>query len=364
MRCLFVVSVLTFVVPAFGQVERMREISPSLTPFAVIVEQLQKAQASSSNRVKRKTLLQVRGLVEQLPKSPVSAQLREKIDRALRLGTMTDEAEEAIDEAIEIAKAADKILRQPPPSVDPETAQATLLRVLSSAEFRDHWAPVRRLLQRISRWLEKPLSWVYRQLAWLAGQAGRILRPVLEWLAKIVEALGAWFMHWFQLLMSISPILAWTIVVTVGAIVLTSLALAILKWWRVRQKAIAQTAVAEALIMPEQLLHEAEIAARSGDYLTALRKAYRALLLLLDRIGLIRFREQRTNWEYLAEVRKKAPADFSRRFQEATNIFDICFYARKFATANEFVTVKQLAEETRQKAQTLLDLTSTPKGSQ
>ncbi len=359
MRCLLVAFILSFIAPVFGQVKQAREVFPSQTPFAVIAEQLQKAQASNSVHGKRKALFQVRNLIERLPKSLVRERLRERVDRALRLGVMTDEANEAIDEAIEIAEVADRTLRQPPPSVDPETAQATLLRVLSSPEFRDPWAPILRLLQRISKWLERPLNWVLRQLSWLFGQIGRILQPVFEWLAKILEALGLWFMNWFQLLMSVSPILAWTIVGVLGAIGLTSLALAILKWWSKKRKTLAQIAIAEALIMPEQLLHEAEVSARSGDYLTALRKAYKALLLLLDRIGLIRFREQRTNWEYLAEVRKKAPAEFVRRFQEITGIFDICFYARKFATANEFATVKQFAEETRQKARTLLDFTAT-----
>lgn len=354
--------VLLFIVPAVGQEKQPKGSTTPQTQFALIAEQLQKAQLSSSLLAKRGILLRVRKLATRLPQSPVKERLTERIERALRSGVASDEVSEAIYEAIEIAKAADKMLSQPSPSIDPETARATLLRVLSSPEFRDPWAPILRFLQKVSRWLERPLNWTLRQLNWLFGQVGKILRPVLEFLAKLLEALGAWFMYWFQLLMSISPVLAWTIVGVVGAIVLISLVLAILKWWRGRQKVLAQTAVAEALAMPEELLQEAEIAARSGDYLTAIRKAYRALLLLLDRIGLIRFREQRTNWEYIAEVRKKAPADFIRRFQEVTNIFDICFYARKFATANEFAIVHQFAEETRQKAQTLLDLTE--RGSQ
>lgn len=350
-----VALILLFIAPVVGQMRQTRETAPR-TPFAIIAEQLRRAQLSKSHRFRREILLQVRKSVGQLPQSPVSKRLAERIERALRLGVTTDEADEAVDEAIEIAGAADKMLRQPLPSIDPETAQATLLRVLSSPEFRDPWAPILRFLRKISSWLERPLNWILRQLGWLFSQMGKILRPVFELLAKVIEALGAWFMYWFQLLMSVSPILAWTVVGSVGVIALTSLALAILRWWRRKQKAFTQIAVAEAIAMPEQLLHEAEISARSGDYLTAIRKAYKALLLLLDHIGLIRFREQRTNWEYLAEVRKKAPSDFFRRFQEVTNIFDICFYARKFATANEFATVKQFAEETRQNARALLDL--------
>ncbi|MFN3422524.1 MAG: DUF4129 domain-containing protein [Armatimonadota bacterium] len=359
MRYLPFALVFLFAVPMFGQMKWRGEVTTPKTPFAVIAEQLQKARESRSHIVKRNFLLKAQKSVERLPQSPVTEQLRSKIESAFRAGILTDKADEAIEEAIETAKAADRVLRQPPPSVDPETAKATLLRVLSSPEFRDPWAPVLRLLGRISKWLERPLGWASKQLRWLLSQIGRILQPIFEWLSKLIEALRAWFMYWFQLLMSISPVLAWSILGVLGAIGLTSLAFAVLRWWRKKQEALKQIAVTEALVLPEQLLRESEIAARSGDYLTALRKAYRAVLLLLDRIGLIRFREQRTNWEYLAEVQKKTPSDFARRFQEVTKIFDVCFYARKLATSNEFAIVKQFAEETRQKALTLLDLTET-----
>ncbi|MFN4180734.1 MAG: DUF4129 domain-containing protein [Armatimonadota bacterium] len=359
MRYLLFALVFLFAVPMFGQMKQRGEVVAPQTPFAVVAEQLQRAREARSHIVRRNFLLKAQKSVEQLPQSPVTERLRSKMESAFRAGILTDKADKAIEEAIEIAKAADRVLRQPPPSVDPETAKATLLRVLSSPEFRDRWDFVLRFLQRISNWLERPLRWISRQLGWLLSQIGRILRPVLEWLSKLVEAMGAWFMYWFQLLMAISPLLAWSIVGILGAIGLTSLAFAILRWWRKKQEALTQIAVTEALVLPEQLLRESEIAARSGDYLTALRKAYRAVLLILDRVGLIRFREQRTNWEYLAEVRRKTPSDFARRFQEVTHIFDLCFYARKLATSNEFAIVKQFAEEARQKAQTLIDLTVT-----
>ena len=363
MRYLLFAFVFLFAASMFGQIKQRGEFIAPQTPFAVIAEQLQRAREARSHIIRRNFLLKAQKSVEQLPQSSVTERLRNKIESAFRAGILTDKADEAIAEAVEIAEAADKALRQPPPSVDPETAKATLLRVLSSPEFRDRWAFILRFLRRISNWLERPLSWVSRQLSWLLSQIGRILRPVFEWLSRLVEAMGAWFMYWFQLLMSISPLLAWSIVGILGAIGLTSLAFAILKWWHKKQEALTQIAVAEALVMPEQLLRESEIAARSGDYLTALRKAYRAVLLILDRIGLIRFREQRTNWEYLAEVRKKTPSDFARRFQEVTRIFDVCFYARKIATPSEFAIVKQFAEEAHQKAQTLIDLTVTEKTS-
>jgi len=127
----------------------------------------------------------------------------------------------------------------------------------------------------------------------------------------------------------------------------------VVKWWRKRQRMKAEISWAETLIVPEQLLLEAENDARRGDYLTALRKAYKSLLLFLDRIGLIRFREQRTNWEYLSEIRRKASDEFARRFQEVTNIFDRCFYAQMPVTAKDFADVREFVEETRRQARLL-----------
>jgi len=360
MRYLPVVFVLLFTAPLLGQTRGAEKASPDERAlFASIVKRLREALISSSHHDERKFLLQAQKLARQLPQSPVSERLKDRIERALKAGMAGSETDTAVREAIEIAEAAEKVLAQPSPSVDPEAAKAVLMRVLSSPEFRDLFAPIRRLLQRVLAWLEKPAFWVWSLLERVFEPIRKILQPILKWLAKALEVLGAWLAHLFQLLASISPILAWTVVVLLGAVGLTSLVLAILSWWRRRQKALAQVAVVESLAVPEQLLHEAEIAARSGDYLTAIRKAYRALLLLLDRIGLIRFREQRTNWEYLAEIRKKAPTEFARRFQEVTGIFDICFYARKFATASEFAAVKQFAEEARTKAHTSLDLKAT-----
>jgi len=322
-------------------------------PFSIIAKQLQKAIQENSPRKRQKALLRVRELVQQLPMSPVTDQLKGRLERALRTGIMSGEAEDAIDEAIEIAKSADKMLRQNLPSIDPEVANATLLRVLSSPEFQ-MWNPITKFLQWISKRLEKPINWVAKQLGAFFRWLGRVLRPILEWLSRFFEALGAWLWHWWQLLKAISPALAWTTVVLIGAVSLAFLLRAILKWWREKQKVQMGIAVAETLIIPEQLLREAENDAKLGDYLTALRKTYKALLLFLDRVGLIRFREQRTNWEYLAEVRKKASSEWTWRFQEVTNIFDRCFYARKAATANELSAVRQFVEETRLQARSLL----------
>ena len=352
MRDSVLVSVLVFGMFFAGQAEARNEVKLT-TPFSIIAEQLQKARQENSPRKRQKALLGVQELVQQLPRSPVTDQLESRLERAIRTGVMSQEAEDTMDEAVEIAKSADKMLRQTLPPFDQEVANATLLRVLSSPEFQI-WNPITKFLQWMSNRLEKPINWVAKQLGAFFRWFGKVLRPILGWLSRFFEALGAWLWHWWQLLVAISPALAWAIVVLLVALSFALITYAILKLWRNKWRAQTEIAIAEVLVMPEQLLKDAENDAKRGDYLTALRKTYKALLLFLDRIGLIRYREQRTNWEYLSEVRRKASDEFARRFQEVTNIFDRCFYARMPVTAKDFVDVRQFAEETRRQARSLL----------
>ncbi len=358
MRLLVLAVIAAFAVTSLGQVSEIHSQPPRSSPrssgiFGAIVEQLQKAKRDKSLRTRQKTLSRVGELIKRIPKSTVTNRLESRLEQAIRSGVMSDEAEEAIDEAIEIAAAADRLFRQTLSTVDPEFAQATLNRVLNSPEFQI-WNPLMKFLQRLSKWLEKPLNWLSKLSSALFRRLAQIFSPVFEWLARVIEALGAWFWYWWQLLNKISPLLAWAIAVLLALLSFALFSHAIVKWWRKRQRLREEISWVETLTMPEQLLLEAENDARSGDYLTALRKAYKALLLFLDRIGLIRFREQRTNWEYLSEVRRKASDEFARRFQEVTNIFDRCFYARMPVTAKDFTDVRQFVEETRRQVRSLL----------
>ena len=357
MRLSVLVFIATFAVTSLGQVSEINSQPPRSSPhksatFGAIVEQLQKAKREKSLRTRQKTLTRVGELIKRIPKSTVTNRLESRLEQAIRSGVMSDEAEELIDEAIKIAMAADRLFRQTSPTVDPEFAQVTLNRVLNSPEFQV-WNPLMKFLQWLAKWLKKPLNWLGKFLSTLFRRLAKVFSPVFEWLSKVIEALGTWFWYWWQLLNKISPLLAWTTAVLLALLSVALFSHAIVKWWRKRQRIREEISWVETLTMPEQLLLEAENDAKRGDYLMALRKAYKALLLLLDRIGLIRFREQRTNWEYLSEVRKKVSDEFARRFQEVTNIFDRCFYARMPATAKDFTYVRQFVEETRRQARSL-----------
>ncbi len=229
------------------------------------------------------------------------------------------------------------------PETDFANAYATLQRVLSSPEFRDPFAPLRLWLQRVLERLEKPAEWLLNQLGRLLNWIWRQLEPLWRWFLRIVEAIALWVWGWLELLFRLSPLLGWGLVAALAALILSALFLFLARWWRRYQHAFVPSAVVHPLVTPEQLLQEAERAAQRGDYLTAVRQGYRALLLFLDRMEFIRFREQRTNWEYLSEVRAKAPQPITHLFQEATRLFDRCFYARHTATAQEFALVREWA---------------------
>lgn len=306
--------------------------------YAAVAERLHKAASARTRSARQQAFSDVARLLSRLPSSPVAQRLREKLQEAEQVGIGTQRATEALKEAVEIAQTAVRLLQPCPLVVDPVAAQATLQQVLNSAEFRK-WELLSRWLKLAVKWLEPLANLLLRVFQWV----WRWLLPVLRWLSNVLEALALWFWGWLKALLAISPWLAWGMVgaaaMGIGGLLLFFLR----RWFKKRQQVLVGKAVVEALAMPERLLREAEQAAAFGDYLTALRKAYRALLLTLDRMGLIRFREQRTNWEYLAEMRKKAPSGLLQRFQTATQIFDRCFYARQPVTPREFGFLRECA---------------------
>ncbi len=208
---------------------------------------------------------------------------------------------------------------------------------LSSAEFRDPW------WERLWRWLSKPIGWLVEQLERLFRWLERWLAPLWQWLLRAITELANWVWSWLKALLAASPVLAWSLIGSIVVTVVISVGWAVWQWWQKRERASVQTVLTEALATPEQLLREADASAQRGDYFMALRKTYRALLLLLDRMGFLRFSEQRTNREYLAEVWRNAPTEVAKSLAEATQVFDRCFYARHAATTDDFAVVRQRA---------------------
>ena len=87
---------------------------------------------------------------------------------------------------------------------------------------------------------------------------------------------------------------------------------------------------------PRGALDEASRAASSGDFRTALRLVYLAVLLRLDERDLIRFDRTGTNWEYLAALRGNP--EFHQLLRPVTVTFDRKWYGREAAGESDYTT--------------------------
>ncbi len=85
---------------------------------------------------------------------------------------------------------------------------------------------------------------------------------------------------------------------------------------------------------PKAALDEAELAAASGDFRTALRLVYLAVLLNLDERELIRFDRTGTNWEYYRSLR--ARKDIQKSLRPITVAFDWKWYGHQKATDADY----------------------------
>lgn len=105
----------------------------------------------------------------------------------------------------------------------------------------------------------------------------------------------------------------------------------------------AGAAMESKISNPETLEREAAGLAESGNYRSALRNLYYALLLTLDRKGILEFEKSRTNWEnlHIAKVR----LEICKPFTAFTHIFDEKWYGQKPCTIDDFRQGKRLLGE-------------------
>lgn len=82
---------------------------------------------------------------------------------------------------------------------------------------------------------------------------------------------------------------------------------------------------------PQTVLAAAEEALAGGDYERAIRLLYHAVLLRLDRLGLLSHDPARTNWENLAALRA-ADAELHAHLADLTRAVDAAVYAGRPVT--------------------------------
>lgn len=85
-------------------------------------------------------------------------------------------------------------------------------------------------------------------------------------------------------------------------------------------------------------LDVAEEEAGRGDYRTALRYAYLALLRLLEERGVLRLDRDRTNWDLVEQVPEGPARD---DLAEATRLFESRWYALRPADAEEYEALRR-----------------------
>ncbi len=86
---------------------------------------------------------------------------------------------------------------------------------------------------------------------------------------------------------------------------------------------------------PEEQWQAARALALAGDHLEALRTGYLALLLHLDRQGLVRYQPAQTNWEHVRQLRRRHPP-LARELDELTVLVEERLYSGQGATAGDF----------------------------
>lgn len=187
----------------------------------------------------------------------------------------------------------------------PEVRKEKLRQILSRREFG---VSQQGLLERVTGWIIEKIS---NAVKWMlgSGQIGNGLSQVL------------------------SVILASAIIVLFIALIAFVLA-------RIGAAGIASRTAAgmndlyEGPKTPKAALSEAARLASEGDYRSALRLVYLAILLKLDDRELIRFDRTGTNWEYLAKLRPYS--ELQEILRPVTIAFDEKWYGHAPASDEDY----------------------------
>lgn len=86
----------------------------------------------------------------------------------------------------------------------------------------------------------------------------------------------------------------------------------------------------------ETMVERSAREAAEGRYRDAFRSLYLASIIMLDKSSLIVYTDSITNWEYLRVIKKQAPPDAVRVFNDMTLMFDILIYGHRDVSRNEY----------------------------
>ncbi|MCS7223376.1 MAG: hypothetical protein NZ959_02265 [Armatimonadetes bacterium] len=289
---------------------------------------LQQGLQSRSEREKQAKLEKAYRLLQSLPSDGFTRQWETVIEAVLYADRSTasgrhqrEQGEAWLRWGLSLASAKEDFSK--------EEAHLVISRILAGFSPTDRWAPVREWWRRtwstFAKWLQRPVDWVAHHLSTALRAIGRFLlflsKPILEV---------------FRFILSLSPVLAWSLLVITLAAVTFLITLYALRILEKRQSAVALGEEGSPLEQPEQLWALAQSLAQQGNYLEAIRLLYRGTLVLFDSARLCSFREEKTNREYVSEVMRVAPIGVASAFSEMTRRVDRCLYRDKTASGDDF----------------------------
>jgi len=200
--------------------------------------------------------------------------------------------------------------------VDPNASRQAAREILSRPEFQYDTGPWARFVA----FLEDPIGEVIKGVGWLFD--------------RFPSGTGG-------------AIIAWAIAAVFAAVVV----FAIYRFTR----SVTPDTVVDLRYAPQrteitvaQLIAGAEQAERDGDWRTAIRARYAALLLRLSQSGVVKHRPGKTTGEYVSEVSTNAPSA-SEAFVQATRLFEWAWYGRGNPTKQHAELFMTLAGEVHPK---------------
>jgi hypothetical protein len=204
------------------------------------------------------------------------------------------------------AAAAQHGVAAQPERPTPDVVRETVARVLSADEytFDDAQKPERNWLGRLAEWLAGAFASASDRLANVSGPAFWAV------IAACMLGLALIFYHVFTILR---------------------------RALRVRVSGPGRAPGSEADgVLPRDPAALRELAARharEGDYRMAFRRLYAAVLVTMDRKGLVRYAADKTNWEY---VREAAGSAVQGELRTLTSVFDRKWYGREGWQTGEY----------------------------
>lgn len=180
-----------------------------------------------------------------------------------------------------------------------------------------------------------------------------------KWLKKLRDALVQLLERWLGGRPAPAPTATTTgsingvrlALVLIGLVALAFALVALIKRWRRRRQRDDQLEVREVLgeeladdVTAADLLANASALARQGDYRSAIRRAYIALLCELEQRGKLRLHRAKTNGDYLNALREENA--LYRNFSVMTEVFEHIWYGRERAQADEYDDFLALYQKT------------------